>query len=507
MAGAPVLLSFQEVTKQFTGTVVVDRVTFSVRAGSIVALLGANGAGKSTLIKVLAGVHPRDGGQILHRGRDVDASGGRSRLAFIHQDLGLIDWMTVAENMAFAYGFRRRGRLIDWRGTRERAREALWQVGGNIDPDARIFDLPRAEQSLVAIARALALDAEILVLDEPTASLPTADVDRLFEVLSSLRSRGVGMIYVTHRLDEVFRIADEIAVMRDGRLVAFGATSEMTEAAVVEHIVGGALSGFDAEPQRGPDEAADRGVGGGVTLRGVVVGDVGPIDLEIATGAIVGLAGLRGAGQELIGRALAGIQAVSEGNITLAGRSFVPRTPADAVARGVAFVTSNRETEALARGLSVRENLFINPAVRGRRLLSPQTGRRERIAAMAVIDRYGVRPPNSERAIETLSGGNQQKVVLARWLDVRSPLLILEEPTMGVDVGAKADIYRLVQEAAGRGTIVIVVSSDFEEIAAVCRKAYVFNRGRVAALLEGPRLSVGSLTTAASSITNSLRTH
>jgi ribose transport system ATP-binding protein len=503
VTGAAPLLSFQGVTKQFAGTVVVDDVSFDVEGGSIVALLGGNGAGKSTLIKMLAGVYTRDGGLILHRGRDVDEPGARSRLAFIHQDLGLIDWMTVAENMALSYGFGRKAGFIDWRGVRRRSDAALEKVGGGIDPESRIFDLPRTEKSLVAIARALALEAEVLVLDEPTASLPSDDVSRLFTVLDDLRGRGVGMIYVTHRLDEVFRVSDRVAVMRNGKLVGIGDTKDLTEAQVVEMIVGREL-----EKLHQIERASERETAGpelAIRLDGVVIGDVGPVDLQLNAGEIVGLTGLRGAGQELVGRAMAGIQAVDAGTISVAGASRTPRDSTEAVASGVAFVTSNREAEGLARGLSVTENLFVNPSVRGRKLLQPGSSRTERKAAMGIITSLGVRPPDPDRQVDTLSGGNQQKVILGRWLDVPGKLLVLEEPTMGVDVGAKVDIYVLLQQAATAGRAVAVVSNDFEEIVEVCTRAVVFNRGRVVKELDKSSLSESALIDAASGTASSAK--
>jgi ribose transport system ATP-binding protein len=493
------LLSFEDVSKQFSGVVVVDHVSLDLHAGRILALLGANGAGKSTLIKMLAGVYPRDGGRILYRGRDVDEPGGRSRIAFIHQDLGLIEWMTVAENMAMGYGFRRRGPFIDWRAVRRHSREALEVVGGGINPDLRVFDLPRTEKSLLAIARALALEADAIVLDEPTASLPVDDVSRLFAVLERLRDRGVGMIYVTHRLDEVFRLADDVAVMRNGQLVGMEQVAGTTEREIVHQIVGKAPLDIAA-----PVEAA-QGAADAVELADVRIGDVGPVSLTIRSGEVVGLAGLRGAGQELVGRALSGLQPIDAGTITIAGESFSAAGPGDAVRRGIGFVTSNREAEGLARGLSVRENLFINPAVRGRRVTELRSNRAEQQIARDVVERYGVRPPETERPIETLSGGNQQKVILARWLDLHGPVLVLEEPTMGVDVGAKADIYALIAEAAATGTAVVVVSTDFEETARICGRSYVFNRGQIVASFDHADQSAAAITNAASSTEHSER--
>jgi ribose transport system ATP-binding protein len=494
------VLRFEHVTKQFAGVVVVDDVSLDLHEGSILALLGANGAGKSTLIKMLARVYERDGGRILYRGHPIEDPAATDRIAFIHQDLGLIEWMTVAENMALAYGFARRRGLIDWKAVGRRSSEALRVVGGGINPEARVFDLPRTEKSLLAIARALALEADVIVLDEPTASLPSDAVTRLFGVLETLRARGVAMMYVTHRLDEVSRLADRVAVMRNGRLVGDSPVAGTTEREIVHLIVGRAPLNIAR-----PDPVA---VGAPVaaTLDGIRIADVGPVDLRIAAGEVVGLAGLRGAGQELIGRALLGIVRPTGGRMEVAGAPFAPNGPVAAVSGGVGFVTSNREDEGLARGLSVRENLYINPRLRGRQVLSLGTSGAERSAARGVIGRYGIVPADPERPVETLSGGNQQKVILARWLDLSGPLLVLEEPTMGVDVGAKADIYALVREAAAKGTAVVVVSTDFEEIARICGRSLVFNRGRVTAELGGDALTVPALVDAASSTLSTERT-
>jgi ribose transport system ATP-binding protein len=489
---AETLLRFEGVSKQFNGVVVVDDVTLDVHAGRILALLGANGAGKSTLIKMLAGVYPRDGGRILFRGRDVDGPGGRSGLAFIHQDLGLIDWMTVGENMAFSIKFKRRGPFVDWKAVRRTSLEALEIVGGGIDPATRVFDLPRTEKSLLAIARALALNAEVIVLDEPTASLPADAVERLFGVLRGLRERGVGMIYVTHRLDEVTRLADDVAVMRNGALVANSAVKDTTERDVVHAIVGRAPLDV-APPAPAP---ADRPFA--VAAEGARMGDVGPVSISVHVGEVVGLAGLRGAGHELVGRVLAGVTRTEAGSLRLGDQPYAPTSPTQATVAGVGFVTSNREEEGLARGLAVRENLFLNPAVRGRGAFSFRSSGWEKRLARDVVARYGVRPSDPERPVETLSGGNQQKVILARWLDLHGKLLVLEEPTMGVDVGAKADIYALIAEAAVAGTAVVVVSTDFEEVAKICARSYVFNRGEIVAELAGDAQTAATITAAAS---------
>ncbi len=487
-------IQFRQVDKTFGGTRALDDVSLDCHAGEIVALLGENGAGKSTLIKILAGVYRRDRGEVLFGGIDVTEPGARDGLAFIHQDLGLIEWMTVAENMAMGCGFgtRSKYRPFRQRSLDQRACHALELVGGNIDPRARVFDLTRAEKSLLAIARALALEATFLVLDEPTASLPQTEVVALFDVLRRLRAKGVGMIYVSHRLDEVFAIADRVAVMRNGKLVGDHAVASTTQDALVTLIVGHELERHRATEVPGPGAAVR------VSLRQAMVADVGPVDLDVRAGEIVGLVGLRGAGQAAVGRAIAGVERLGRGTVVLDGTEVRLRTPRDAALAGVSFATSNRETEGLSNGMSVRENIFVNPRLWNRDLLAPRRRRTERVDATRVVDRFGVRPRDTEKIADTLSGGNQQKVILARWFGIARLALVLEEPTMGVDVGAKADIYGLIAETIATGTAIVVISADFEEVATICHRVIVFSRGVPVTELTRDQLSVASLLAAAS---------
>ncbi|MFS2012041.1 sugar ABC transporter ATP-binding protein [Azospirillum sp. CT11-132] len=486
------LLTCDGIDKRFGGTHALKDIRFAIRRGEIVALLGENGAGKSTLIKALAGVHRPDTGRFLFDGAPYDPRNGRGRIAFIHQDLGLIDWMTVGENMMLGSRFERRGGLIDWRAGERRAAEALAVVGGAIDVQARVGTLTRTEKSLVAIARALATRADLLVLDEPTASLPQSEVERLYGVLRGLRERGVAMIYVSHRLDEVFAVSDRVVVLRDGRLVADQATADTDPQELIRLIIGRAPDALFHRPPP-PKGTADR-----LDLCGVVVGDVGPIDLRLAAGEIVGVVGLRGAGQDAVGKALFGLLPPSAGAMRLDGLDFAPADPPSAIRRGVCLVAGDRAAESVLAGLSVRENMFINPCLSGRGPLTPRPLADEAAEAARLGARVGLRPNDPAAAIESLSGGNQQKVVMARWMRVGGSVLVLEDPTAGVDVGAKAEIYRLLAAMAADGCGILVVSTDFEEVAALCHRAYVFRDGCVVDELPADRLSIASLLNAAS---------
>ncbi|MER7407306.1 ATP-binding cassette domain-containing protein [Streptomyces sp. NPDC000070] len=676
--GLEPLVRIRGLGKRFGGTVALAGVDLDVHAGSVLALLGPNGAGKSTLIKVLAGVHSADAGQITVEGEPLGSPAASGSMSFIHQDLGLVEWMTVAENIALTNGYARRTGLISWRRTRERCVEALRIVAGHLDPDAPVSGLAPAERSLVAIARALAARAKLIVLDEPTARLPAADSARLFGVLHDLRDRGHAILYVSHRLDEVYQVADTFAVLRDGRLVSHGRLADHSPARLVHDIVGeepepptphpasppapapsavppasdrragpagspavgrpagspvadhvagppvadhlagppaaagpagssavnrpagppagghsagtpasdrragppavghsagtpasdrragppavGHSAGTPASDRRaGPPAAAgpagspavgrpagspvadhvagspavdhpagtpatdhpagphatNRPVGPPppahpakppaatppvLTLDSVRTPLAGPVSLELAAGEVLGLVGLSDAGHTDLGRALAGARPLLGGRVVLHGRSYQPRTVAEAVALGVGFVPGDRLREGCLAELTVRENLLANPRAGGRpapRWIDP---RRERAQAAALINRFSVRPRDSETPIATLSGGNQQKIVIGRWLRTELRLLILEEPTASVDIGAKAAIHRLLDEALSAGLAVLLLSTDFEEVASVCGRTLVFVRGSVTAELSGSALTVTGLTRAASAL-------
>ena len=491
MDNALPLLAIARLSKRFTGTLALDDVDFEVRAGEVHALLGENGAGKSTLIKVLAGVHRADGGEIRLGGRPVDPHAEKLPITFIHQDLGLVDTMTVAENVALIAGYPRRNGLISWAAARMIAVDALERMGGGVDPDARVGDLPAAEKSIVAIARAMAVRCDLLVLDEPTAALPEADVTRLLDVLRRLRENGVGIVYVTHRLDEVFRIADRVTVLRDGRRVRSAAIADTTPSALVHDIVGRSLAELFIKPSAKTSTNV-------LEVDGLVAEGVGPVSFSIAQGEILGLVGLRGAGHRAIGRAIFGDTAIAHGALSLDGAPLKSLSPQEAIRRRIGFVSSKRREESLAPSMTVRENLFVNPVTNGVGLLQPIRPAHEQQRCLEALIRFSVRPRDPERIIATLSGGNQQKVIVARWMEAGCRLLVLEEPTFGVDVGSKAEIYQLLEEALDQGLAVLLISSDFEEVAGICHRALIFDRGRVTAELPRRDLSLARLTALAS---------
>jgi ribose transport system ATP-binding protein len=482
------VVSFRHVSKRFGATLAVDDVDLDISAGEIHALLGANGAGKSTLIKLLAGIHQPDTGEIYVKGQPLSRRRGeRLPIAFIHQDLGLFERMTVAENVALVRGYPRRVRLIDWARTTQEAEQVLRIVDSGIRPDTQVSALSQTEKAIVAIARALALKAEVIVLDEPTASLPESDVSRLFEVLRRLRAHGVAMIYTSHRLDEVFRLADHVTVLRDGKKVHSSPVEATNPADLVLLIVGRPLAEVFLKPPHATRVPL-------LEARDIKVGAVGPVSLSVMGGEILALTGLRGAGQDLVGRAICGIGRVSSGSVALNGGPLSLGSPHDAVAKGIVFVPSKRQEEGLALLLTLKENLFLNPAARGRRILDFMSRRKESERAQRLAEEFFVRPPDPDRSINTLSGGNQQKVLLARSVGLRSTLLVLEEPTQGVDIGAKAEIYQIVVDALGESRAVVLVSSDLEEVAGIASRALIFNHGAIVAELPRSQMSLASLT-------------
>jgi ribose transport system ATP-binding protein len=468
------IVKFRGVVKRLGGTQALSHVDLDLNRGEIHALLGANGAGKSTLIKLLAGIYSPDAGTITIAGRPFAEAAEHCKLAFIHQDLGLFDWMTVSENIALTAGYARRFGLITWRAVDKAAEVALSALGSSLSPQSRLATLSQADKSIVAISRALAIRADIVVLDEPTASLPEEDVARLFRALRHLRSQGVAILYVTHRLDEVFRLADQVTVLRDGMVISTEAAARTDAERLVIDIVGRPPSDIFVQ-------ARGRLADPILRVEGLQARGVGPVSFELRGGELLGLCGLRSAGQDTIGRAISGAEPIESGTISLGSSAFRPKDPKSAISHGIAFVSSKRAEEGMAADLTVAENIFLNPQLLGRSPLHPGGRKSELLKARDVMSEFSVTPREPEREIATLSGGNQQKAILARSFELGVPILVLEEPTQGVDVGAKADIYAIMRGALTAEKAMILVSSDFEEVAGVCNRALIFSRNKVVA--------------------------
>jgi len=481
-----VVVALKNVSKRFGATQALNDVSFDIHRSEILALLGANGAGKSTVIKILAKIYTQDSGTI--HGED-NSSIDSVKFAFIHQDLGLVEWMSVAESIALGSKYPTVAGFIDWRGVRNRASAALANVAPHIDPKESIKNLSRADRSLVAIARALYDHSDVLILDEPTASLHAHDCENLFQVLRKLSSQGTAIVYVSHRLDEIFKVADRVLVLRDGKLVDDGAIEVFDPEKLVRSIVGGATKTFHlGEFSHGEPVLKITELSGP---------NVFPTSLTIHKGEVLGLIGLNGAGQRELGRMVAGAIDRFSGSITLGDREIVGNVES-AVNRGISLITSSRAEEGLFSDITLRENMFPNLRARGYGALRSFNVRKERALTFDYDEEFNVKPRTSELSIATLSGGNQQKVILARWLSMKRELIVLEEPTAGVDVGAKNEIYQLIHQATKAGLSILLVSTDFEEVNLMAHRALVFSAGRIVKELEREEITIANLVTYAS---------
>jgi ribose transport system ATP-binding protein len=481
-----VSVSIRNVSKRFGSTQALSNVSMEITGGEVLGFLGANGAGKSTMIKILAGIYDLDSGSIQGpSGEDFH----ELNFSFIHQDLGLVAWMTVAESIALGATYPRKRGLISWKSVRSQALEALADIAPHIDVNSEVGLLSRADQSLVAIARALHLHSDVLVLDEPTASLHSDDCDHLIQVVRKLASQGVAVLYVSHRLDEVFKVADQVLVLRDGEVVSAGPVNGYTPELLVEEIVGKSTAAHVRHRGQRNEPV--------IQVSNAVAPNLLNVSFELGQGEVLALVGLNGAGQREMGRILSGDLPTDSGTFLMKGKPL-PSSVHQCVSSGIALLTSSRAEEGLALDMNVRENISPNLRAQGSKqwkLLSP---RKEKVQARNVMSKYKVKPSTTENPVATLSGGNQQKVIIGRWLDSPARVIILEEPTAGVDFGSKQDIYAAMDGAVKEGRSLLLVSSDFEEVALVADRALVFSEGRIVAELEGQDLSVNTLVAYAS---------
>lgn len=496
-------LRVEGLRKLFGGNIALDDVTLQFAYGEIHGLLGENGAGKSTLINILAGAHTADAGSVKLDGRELSPLTAevakRAGIGFIHQDFGLVDSLSIAENVALAVGYVRRFGSwgpISWSRTRDQAAQVLAIMDIDIDVDTKVEAVGIGVKAAVAIARAIANDVRLLVLDEATATLAAGEVASLFRILRSLAQRGVGVVFVSHRMDEVFSICDRVTVLRDGRVAGVRTVSSTSEDEVVELIVGRQVD-LNA-PQHWPSEASAK-QSPVLEVRGLEGVAFGPVDFTVKAGEVFGLAGLAGAGQHEIAELVFGLGRPAGGRMRWLGRPYLPRHPRDAVVAGLAFVPADRATDGLSLADTVHENLAT--ATRPGGFITSLAfihRRRERALVDRAIKQYDIRPPEPDRTVTDLSGGNAQKVMLARCLGTEPRLVILNEPTAGVDVGAREQIYQLVRERARtNGMAVLVVSSDLEEIAALCDRVMVLHHGRESAVLAGEAVTLPRITDAA----------
>ena len=472
-------LQLEHVSKSFPGVQAVQDVSLTAYPGEILALVGENGAGKTTLMNVLTGVFPADAGSIALDGQPVTVESPRRALdlgiTMIHQELALIPQLTVGQNIFLGREPRRGWRaLIDWRALYAQAQAEIDRLGLPLSVRATVADLSIAQRQSVEIAKALSYRARLIVLDEPTSALTERETETLFALMRSLREQGVTLIYISHRMEEVFTLADRVAVMRDGRLVGVASAAALNPERVVQMMVGRELREFypKADTARGEVILRARGLRRGRDLAGV--------DLDLRRGEIVGLAGLVGAGRTYLARALFGADRLDAGEVWLDGQVARIRSPRDAIRLGIGFVPEDRKTQGVFAGQSVRSNVAVGMLAQLSRLGWLMYRRVEQVVG-GMIQRLDVRTPNSAQRVRNLSGGNQQKVVIARWLALNPKVLILDEPTRGIDVAAKAEIHALMNDLAAQGMAILMISSELPEVLGVSDRVLVMREGRIVA--------------------------
>ena len=477
------LLQLSAVTKSFGAVRALRGVSFDLRAGEVHALLGENGAGKSTLIKVITGAHPPDGGVIEINGERVaqltPSAAHKLGIACIYQQPALFPDLTVAENMGLRLEPTRWLARVDGSARRSRAAGLLQRIGAEISPDAEVRALSMPEQQLVEIACALGAGARILIMDEPTASLTQKEQHLLFAVVRDLRAGGVGVIYISHRLEEIFALADRVTVLRDGESVGTSQVTQMNEASLIKLLVGRDISSIFP-----PAESEPGNVVLSLKTLGCAAGGVKNISLDVRAGEVVGLAGLVGAGRTELARVLFGLTPADAGEIILNGQRVVITSPQEAVAHGIAYVPEDRRRHGVILEMPIAHNMTM--AIHNR--LFPGTWLRfgaERTLAQEFIRNLAVKAYGPEAPGSSLSGGNQQKVSLARWLATKPKLLIIDEPTQGVDVGAKSEIHKIIRRLAKDGLAVLMISSDLPEVLGMSDRIAVLRGGTITAMLPG----------------------
>ena len=471
-------LVMRGVSKSYPGVQALSNVDFDVRRGEVHALVGENGAGKSTLVKILAGAVIADAGTIEIAGRPVKIASPKQAeeqgVSIIYQEFNLVPSLTVAENVLLGRE-PVKGARIDWAAMRATTAALLARLGVSLPVDAEVQSLTVAQQQMVEIAKALSVNARIIVMDEPSAALTGQEVDKLFAIVRALTAEGVGVVYISHRMEEIFEIADRVTVFRDGRRVETGDVKDYDADAIIRLMVGRSLEAHF--PSLPPDPPRDKPV---LSVHDATSpGRIDHVSLDLYPGEILGLAGLVGAGRTSLLRAICGADALPGGSIMLDGRTLRLRGPHDAIAAGLALVTEDRKAQGLVLGMSIRENVTL-PHLADFTHAGRVDRREERVAVAKLAADLRIRTPSIEQLARNLSGGNQQKVVLAKWLLEQARVICFDEPTRGIDVGAKAEIYELMVALCKSGTSILMASSELPEVLGMSMRVAVMHKGRIA---------------------------
>lgn len=478
----PYILEIEGIRKEFPGVVALDDVQLRLRPGSVHALMGENGAGKSTLMKIIAGIYRPDRGTIRLRGEEVALTSPLDALergiAMIHQELALMDWMTVSENIWIrreprnALGFIDHGKMADM------TRRLFEQLRIRIDPTAEISTLTVAQRQMVEIAKAVSYESNVLIMDEPTSAITETEVAHLFEIIRDLKSRGVAIVYITHKMNELFEIADEVSVFRDGKYVGTHASTDVTREDIIRMMVGREITDLF------PKENAEIGDVILSVENLTLPGTFHNITFDLRRGEILGLAGLVGSGRSNVAEALFGVTPAKEGTIHIDGRKVAINSPVDAMREGMALLTEDRKATGCFLPLSIIENMQVAALHNDHVKLGYVDERGLTDLCEEMKGKLRIKTPNLEERIENLSGGNQQKVLIARWLLTKPRILILDEPTRGIDVGAKAEIHRLISRLAQQGVAVIMISSELPEVLGMSDRIMVMHEGHMTGILD-----------------------
>ncbi len=496
MAQAEFLLEMQHISKGFPGVQALEDVSLSLAPGEVLAIVGENGAGKSTLIKILSGVYPTDTGEVRLGGGRVLLKGPRDAMDrginTIYQETSLVQDISVAENIFLGRQPRAGAGRIDWKKMASAAGAILESLSIRLPPTALVSSLSSAQQQLVEIAKAFSRDAKIIIMDEPTASITAEDTENLFSIIRRITRAGTSVLYISHRLREIFQIADRVMVLRDGRTVHVTDVGSTNENEIIKYMVGRDIGNVFGEASYDPGER--------VLLEVKHLARQGAftdVSFQLHEGEILGFSGLVGAGRTEIVRAIFGLDRMDGGEILIDGRRLNTRNPAAVIRSGIAFVSEDRRLESIIQGFSVRANITILLLRRVLSRLGLISSRREKRLAQEYVKEFGVKTPSLEQLVMNLSGGNQQKVALAKCLSTNPRILILDEPTKGIDVGAKKEIHTLIKELAHRGVAILLVSSEMPEIIGMCHRVIVIREGKVARVVHKADLSEETLIQAA----------
>jgi ribose transport system ATP-binding protein len=473
------MIKMTNISKSFSGNQVLKNVQFSLEPGEIHALMGENGAGKSTLMKILTGIYSRDSGTVEVKGKEVHFTSPKQAedagIAVIHQELNILPHLSITDNMFLGNEetFGRTG-IIRSKKMEQKTKKALLDLGLDIDPAAPASSLSVGQQQIVEIAKALAVEAEVIVMDEPTAALTDREIDTLFATIRELQGRGVSFIYISHRMEEIFSLCDRITILRDGEYVGDKRISETSFEEIVQMMVGRELG--ERFPQRNAAIGEVK-----LAVKGLSRKDCfEDVSFEIRRGEVLSIAGLMGAGRTEVAQSLFGYKKTDSGTVEFDGRAVKIKNPKQAKELGIGYITEDRKSEGLIVDFTVEENVSLTnfSAISKNGLISKK---KERLLYDSMVKRLGIRTSGPEQTAKSLSGGNQQKVVIAKWLGIAPELLILDEPTRGVDVGAKKEIYSIINELAERGVAILMISSELPEVIGMADRVLVMHEGKVAA--------------------------